>query len=360
VAEPRILHINDQDAWGGGEGQTWLLVRELEALGLENHALVRRGSELERRLRPLLPPARLHLLPGALWPLAALKVRGLRSAVDVVHAHTGRATQALAGAGALPTVAHRRIPDTPGPSGLRRLGAASLVLCVSEEIRRRLRSLTWPGGRVPRLETVHSAALWPEERPAPMPLEGAPVLGFMGHFRHHKGLDLVLQALPRLLVDHPGLVLHLAGEGAEELPLRRLSRQEGLEGAVRFHTLPSQPAAFLGALNLFVMPSREEGLGSVALLAQALGVPVLATRAGGIPEGVRHGETGWLVEPGSADALVEGLHLLLGDGVLRKRLGAAGPAWVRGTFAPRAMATRTLDLYKELVAAPTTPTGSAR
>ncbi len=347
MADLRVLHVNDQAGWGGGELQTFLLIQQLEAMGVENHALVRRGGMLDLRLGDLLPAPRRHSIPGALWTLAPLVLRGLRSRVDVVHAHTGRATQCLAWAGDRPTVAHRRIPDRPGPRGLRRLSGVELVLCVSREILRRLEALPWPNGRKPRLACVHSAAHLPETATSLLPLEGAPVLGFMGHFRHHKGLDLLLEALPTVLKAYPGLVLHLAGEGPEEARLKHLAM--GLASAVRFHPLPKEPAAFLGALDLFTMPSREEGLGSVALLSQALAVPVLATRAGGIPEGVRHGETGWLVEADNARALAEGLVHALADKERLHAWGAAGPAWIADNFSAASMARGTLRHYRELL-----------
>ncbi|MDP2359598.1 MAG: glycosyltransferase family 4 protein [bacterium] len=350
MAEPRILHVNDQSRWGGGEGQTWLLIRELERLGVENHALVCAGSPLAERLATLLPPARLRLLPRALWGLLPLLLPALRPSCNVLHAHTGRSTLAFLAAGPARRVAHRRIPDQPAPAGLNRLKRADAVICVSEEIRRRLAQAGLGAGGRPRLACVHSSADWPEFPAVQARLEGRPALGFLGHFRRHKGLDLLLAALPAVLPVHPGLVLHLAGDGTEEAELRAMVHRLGLGAVVRFHPLPARPAEWLGGLDLFTMPSREEGLGSVALLAQALGLPVLATRAGGIPEGVLHGRTGWLVAPDDGPALAEGLARLLDDGELRLSLGAAGPPWVRENFSPRGMAQRTLAIYRELLA----------
>lgn len=347
MAERRVLHVNDQAGWGGGEHQTWLLIRGLEALGVENHALVRQGGALAARLARLLPEARLHRLPGAAWPLLPGLAWRWSRGMDVVHAHTGRATLAFAGCRGALRVAHRRIPDRPSPGGLRRLDRADLVLCVSDLIRTRLESWGLGAGGRPRLLTLHSAADLPETSPRAVALAGNPALGFLGHFRRHKGLDLLLEALPAVLPRHPGLVLHLAGEGAEQTTLESLAAERGLAVQVVFHPLPADAAAWLAGLDLFVMPSREEGLGSVALLAQALGVPVLATTAGGIPEGVAHGRTGWLVEPGSAAALAEGLAQVLGDPARLGKWGATGPGWVEERFAPAALARRTLDAYQE-------------
>lgn len=351
----RLLHLNASAGYGGGEHQTWLLVTELERLGVENHVLARCGSRLAARLARALPAGRVHLLPSFAvslgLPLAAAWLTR-RLGVTHLHAHTGRATLGFLLAGRVIRVAHRRIPDLPRHDGLRRLRGADAVLCISAEIARRLAAAGLGAGGRPRVETVHSSVEELERTSLQLAaLAGSPALGFLGHFRRHKGLDLLLRALPALLPGHPGLVLHLVGGGEEESSLRALAAELKLGDVVRFHPFTDQPLETLAALDLFVMPSREEGMGSVALQAQALGIPVLATRAGGIPEGVAHGLTGWLVEPESVPALVEGLRRLLDDTVWRRSLGEAGPAWVRERFSVSTMARRTLEIDRELWAA---------
>ena len=344
----RLLHLNASAGYGGGEHQTWLLVTELERLGVENHVLARRGSRLAARLARELPAGRVHLLPpfavSLTLPLASAWL-AWRLGVTHLHAHTGRATLGFLLAGRVFRVAHRRIPDLPRHDGLRRLRGADAVLCISAEIARRLAATGLGAGGKPRLETVHSSVEELERTSLrPAILAGSPVLGFLGHFRRHKGLDLLLRALPALLPAHPGLVLHLVGGGVEETSLRALAAELKLGDAVRFHPFTDQPLETMAALDLFVMPSREEGMGSVALQAQALGIPVLATTAGGIAEGVAHGLTGWLVEPESVPALAEGLRRLLDDAAWRRSLGEAGPAWVREHFSAALMAHRTLSI----------------
>lgn len=351
MAEPRILHINDQFRWGGGEAQTWLLIRELERLGSENHALVCTGGPLAARLAGVLPAERLHRLARPLWALLplVLTTQGLRSC-KVLHAHTGRATLAFQAlpATAVVKVAHRRIPDAPSAGGRQRLARADVVLCVSEEIRRRLAASGLGASGRPRLETVYSSAEALSLPATPLSLPGQPMLGYLGWFRRHKGLDLLLEALPAVRQRHPDLHLHLVGAGDEESALREQVHRLGLESCVSFHPFQDQPGPWLAALDLFILPSREEGLGSVALQAQALGVPVLGTRCGGLPEGVAHDRTGWLVEAESVPALSAGLCHALADPARLRAWGAAGPAWVEAGFSPAAMAKRTLAIYREL------------
>jgi glycosyltransferase involved in cell wall biosynthesis len=344
----RVLHLNDQTGWGGGENQTWLLIRELENLGVENRVLVAGGGELEERLRAVLPADRIQRLARPLWPLAGLAVARLRGLCDVAHAHTGRAVPALALAGDCLRVAHRRMSHPPSRGGLRRLARQDLVICISEAVRRGLAASMGSDARA-RLAVIRSAVEPPRNVQAVM-LPGEPAVGFLGHFNRLKGLDLLLDALPEVTGRHPRLVLHLVGEGPEEAELRSRAARLGLGGAVRFHPWQREPQNWLAALDLYLLPSREEGLGSSTLQAQALGIPVLATRAGGLPEAVAHGRTGWLVEADSAPALAAGLMHALADPARLAAWGAAGPAWVREEFSAGAMARQTLEAYREAMA----------
>jgi glycosyltransferase involved in cell wall biosynthesis len=343
----RVLHVNDQKSFGGGENQTLRLIFALEILGVKNHLLGHARGVLRERLtgsnctfHPL-PPGP----PALILPLSTYFLRQSQT-FDLLHAHSGRSARAMSGCGALPVVIHRRIPDRSSTSGLARMKKADGVLCVSSAIRQGL--LNW-GLHPDRVHTIYSSVDTAALNPASLDLPGSPCLGFLGHFRRHKGLDLLLQALPGILPEFPDLHLHLVGEGKEEPNLRALSTSLNLDGHVHFHAFQSRPADWLNALDLFVMPSREEGLGSVALQAQYLKVPVLATRVGGIPEGVAHGITGHLVEPNDSGALEKGLRAVLHDHDQMKRFAEAGPSRICDHFSVEMMAQKTKAIYEQIL-----------
>lgn len=147
-----------------------------------------------------------------------------------------------------------------------------------------------------------------------------------GRFHPSKGQDVLLRALPAVRERFPGARLEFLGGGPTLEECRRLAEELGVEAAVTFRgTVPrDEVARRLAAAAVAAVPSRSEAFGMVNVEAMAVGTPVVASRAGGIPEVVRDGEEGRLVPPGDPAALAAALSDLLAAGELRRRLGAGG------------------------------------
>jgi phosphatidylinositol alpha-1,6-mannosyltransferase len=162
-------------------------------------------------------------------------------------------------------------------------------------------------------------------------LDGGRWLLTVARLEWHKGIDTVIQALPAVRAAHPGTRYAVAGVGERGPYLERLARDLGLGDAVRF--LGAIPDADLPALynaaDLYVGASRRhdllvEGFGISLVEASACGLAVVGGRSGGVPDAVRDGETGILVDPDDPAAVAAGINALLADAALRQRLGAAG------------------------------------
>jgi phosphatidyl-myo-inositol dimannoside synthase len=147
----------------------------------------------------------------------------------------------------------------------------------------------------------------------------------------HKGIDTALQALARLAPRYPDLRYAVVGTGEEHGALAAEARELGVADRVRFlsdvpdRDLPglyNSATIYLGVSRL--MEQRVEGFGISLAEASACGVPVIAGRSGGIPEAVRDGETGLLVDAEQVEAVSAAVERLLRDEALRARLGAAG------------------------------------
>jgi glycosyltransferase involved in cell wall biosynthesis len=143
----------------------------------------------------------------------------------------------------------------------------------------------------------------------------------------------------------------LIGDGPEAGSLAALSRQLGLQEAVRFLGTRSDIPQLLSLLDVVALPSLEEGFPNVVLEAMAAGKPVVATRVGGTPEAVIHRETGLLVPPKDPRALADAILEVLDDPQRANAMGQAGRERVRKAFDLSRMVQEIEALYEELIAA---------
>lgn len=180
----------------------------------------------------------------------------------------------------------------------------------------------------------------------------APLLLSVGRLEEYKGFGDVVAALARLHAQGslpPRWVWAVVGEGPYGRRLRR--RAAALRPHVRFVGRAPEPLlhALYARADLFVHATRYEGSSLVTLEAMAHALPVVATRAGGIPDKVSDREEGLLVEPGDVGALADAIATLAGDEALRRSFGGRARLRALSAFAWPALAARTLALYEELL-----------
>jgi glycosyltransferase involved in cell wall biosynthesis len=161
------------------------------------------------------------------------------------------------------------------------------------------------------------------------------LVGLVGRLEENKGQEILLEAFARLHPRHPDLHVLFAGEPPPENPgydhyLERRARELGVADRTRFAGFQVNTAPLFAAMDVSVLASREEAFGLVLLEAMAQGTPIVATRAGGVPEIVREGESGLLI-PREAEALAAALERLRDDPE-RRRLGEGGFRRVREKF----------------------------
>lgn len=330
-----IVHIDTGRQFRGGQEQLLALARGLRQRGHEQLLVCPADGPLAGR-------ARQEGLEIFAWPgcgpgsLLRLRKRLRAGAFQVVHAHDGRAQTIsyLASAG-LPVrrAASRLVAFAPRHPRIHRLKYGRTchgVIALSESVRRVL-----VGAGVPehKIEVIPAGIDVPAELPGPEVRarvraawgvgEEEFVAGHVGAFTAEKGQDVALDAAILLTRRLPQARVLLAGDG----PLRQAPataekvRQAG--GRARLLGFVEHLEEFFAGLDLFIMPSRSEAWGLVALHAMAHGLPVVASRVGGLPEIVEEGRTGWLVPPGSPAALAEVIAAAAAD---RARLGEMGRA----------------------------------
>jgi glycosyltransferase involved in cell wall biosynthesis len=177
------------------------------------------------------------------------------------------------------------------------------------------------------------------------------VVGSVARLSPEKGLDVLLRAAARLIERGTPLRVVLAGDGPWRRRLTRLADRLGIADRVDFRgEVPHERVpSVLAELDIFVLPSRAEGFGVAALEAQAMELPVVASRVHGIPDVVEHGRTGLLVPAGDVEAFAEGIGRLVGDASLRAAMGRAGRAFVEERYRWEENAAQMERLYRHLV-----------
>jgi teichuronic acid biosynthesis glycosyltransferase TuaC len=167
-----------------------------------------------------------------------------------------------------------------------------------------------------------------------------------------KGQELVLRAIVRLGTLFPHLRCQIIGEGRDRARLEALASELGLGQRVRFLGRQSRAAVAdaMRACSVFVLPSRNEGLGCVYLEAMACGKPVIACRGQGIEEIIEHGRNGWLIPVDGLDELVQGLSTLLQSADVSSRMGRAARETVLNGLTLSDQAQRLANIYRQAIA----------
>jgi len=307
-------------------------------------------------------------LPGhdLFYLYGALLIRQMLRATpcDVLHAHDGHGQTVswMASAG-LPVrrVASRRVAFLPREGqrwtySLKYAHTCDAVIAVSDFIRQGAIHCGLPPSMI---EVIPDGIDLPGELPSKEArtrarvrwgaAEGEFLIGQLGAFTPEKGQDVALQALRILQESLPEARLLLAGDGPTLGSPGVAQRYSALGERVRLCGAIHDLAEFFSALDLFIMPSKSEGLGSSALIAMSYGVPVVASRVGGLPEVVEEGRTGGLIEPGSPVALAEAILLAAADRARLRQWGLNGRERAR-QFTVDIMVQRTEALYRRLLA----------
>lgn len=360
----KILHVDPERGFGGGERQVAGLIRHLAGRGHENvlvahpsGPLAARVPGVDARLRPLSIRNDADLV-------AAFRLRRLVAVESphIVHFHTSRAhalSPWLRPYAALRGIVTRRMDYAP------RRGlwtdflynrSVAAVVAISEDVRSRLVAA---GVRPDRISLVRSSVEPPAGLPGPAGRAAARArhgiadeiaVGVVAALERRKGHDVLFRALAGIRGRAPAIRCLVCGDGSQRAGLAALARELGIADIVTFLGEQRQVADVLAALDVFVLPSRHEGLGVAVLEAMAVGLPVVASAVGGIPEAVAHQATGLLVPPEDAEALGRAVFALATDPERARALGSAGRERVRGEFSMERMAESYERLY-ELVSA---------
>jgi glycosyltransferase involved in cell wall biosynthesis len=176
------------------------------------------------------------------------------------------------------------------------------------------------------------------------------LVGLISYLRTYKGHEYFIEAARQILAKRDDVTFIIVGEGPEEQPIRRLIEQLGLTARIRMLGFRDDLLNVFRSLDIFVIPSVEgDTIPQVLMQALAMGLSVVSTTVGSIPDVVIEGETGFVVPPRDAHALADRVLPLLDDAGLRARMGANGRALVERSYSIDKMLDRMEAVYQSLV-----------
>jgi glycosyltransferase involved in cell wall biosynthesis len=202
------------------------------------------------------------------------------------------------------------------------------------------------------------------EHAHPLPVfefDGSKVIGMVARLDLQKGFEYLLRAARDLCAAFPVFKVVIIGEGPDRQAVESMVQRFGLQSNVILAGQHSDMPGIYAAMDIFVLPSLNEGLPMTILEAMSASRPVIATRVGAIPKVIKDGETGLLVDPADVDGLRNALARLLTDSDLCRRLGSTGHDWVSRNYTSEAMALKYRQMYDEVLGNPaivTVPAGA--
>ena len=180
-------------------------------------------------------------------------------------------------------------------------------------------------------------------------------LGTVGTLIPLKGIQYLLKAMPIIRQQFPEVHLEIIGEGPYRKKLEKQTKKLKLTKFVKFAGFQADVEKSLAKLDLYVQPSVSESFGLAIVQAMSVGLPVVATRTGGIPELVTEGKSGILIEAGNSKAIAEAVLKLLFDHSLARKMGEMARRESTVRFNLKDMILDVENLYEEVVKNPTFP-----
>lgn len=356
----KILHIDPEKSWGGGETEVLQLLNYLAAWRHQNHLLCHPDGLLwaaatKAKIRTI--PARIRNdLDMRSVPFLRRLIR--REKYDIVHFHTKRAHALTLCLGhvcpEVRFVVTRRM-DYPVTNNWyhrylynRRVDG---VVALSQKIA----NVLVAGGVLRENIRVIYTGVEPDQfQTAQCPNRNVRelVVGTVAVLAERKGHRFLLEAAAQLKRQGLRIRYRFAGEGPEREPLQAITRKLGLQQDVTFEGFVSDVANFLSGIDISVLPSLYEGMGVAVLEAMAAAKPVIASRVGGIPELVDDGVTGFLVSPGDPTALAAAMTRLISQKGLIDEMGIRGRDRVQQRFTMEQTAKEVENYYYELQGLP--------
>lgn len=350
----RVLLISSELSFRGSCILTLRIAQGLQRRKVESVVICARRSPVDEQLTEGL---RIVSLPGYSIPIWNRLVRStvLRNLAqqppDVIHVFgPSMLNQGIWLGQKLNRPVLLSVSDHAEAQAIPSLGESTcrMITCVSESVRNAI-------PRQKRLESIEKRVLVPgvpisDGRAAEAVFTSGndPVIGMAGPLEVLKGGSFLLRACHRVIDRGHSIRIVIAGSGPEQRNLRRLATSLSLDDRVTFVDDAAAMRAYLSAMDVFCLPSLQQGLGVIMLEAMALGRPVIASGVGGVLSVLEDGVNGLVIPPSDSRQLAERILDLLSDPERARQLGEAGLNLVRSRFNVEQMLDQLVSIYNDL------------
>lgn len=360
-----VLHLSSERTWRGGEQQIAYLIDELKLLGVKVYIAVKGSSEFEKYCKRKGIPCYSLPFRNSLDFRTALQIKKICRDLkpDLIHLHSSKShgigvLSAILG-NTVPLILSRRVDFVPKDTWITRLKynhpSIKRILCVSYKITEIIKAYI----REPaKALTVHSGIdLTKFNTSAPREnilrkefnvKTDTFIIGNTSALEDHKDYFTFIDTVYYLIQRRIPLKAFIIGKGSREEALKAYVAEKNLGETIYFTGFRKDIVLILPSLDLFLITSNEEGLGTSVLDAFAAGIPVVGTAAGGIPEMVIHNQTGMLAPIGDNRSLADAVEKVLYEPGLKDRLINNAKVKVR-EFSKEETAQKTLRVYHEIL-----------
>jgi len=359
-----ILHISSATSWRGGEQQISYLIDELYQLGHNNFLMHPKDAPISEHK---LVKGKCTLLPYkkifSANPLVARSIirNTKKHKIDIIHAHDSHGHTFLYLSYRLfhldcPSVVSRRVDFPISSSSFKKYTYPKIkrIICVSNKINE---IVSGSIGSSERIVTVHSGidlqkfsskSIIDLRDKFSIPANNK-IIANVSAIAGHKDYETFVKTAKLLLDRRDDLTfLIIGGDGGEKEKISKLIESFNLVDRIKIIGYLENAYQVIDQFDVFLFPSKMEGLGTSILDAQASGIPVISTYAGGIPELILHNESGLLSQVGDIEDLANNIDKVLKDNSLRNKLISGARANV-SKFSKKETARKTLSIYNDVM-----------
>jgi glycosyltransferase involved in cell wall biosynthesis len=353
----KILHVNTEKGWRGGEQQLFYLVRGLKERGIKTAVACKVGDELFKRCRE----NGIEVIPlKGNQTTDIFRIGYLGRNFDLIHAHSskGHAISVLSKKfHKKPVIYTRRIdyPPKKNPLSLIKYSLTDVVVAVSHNVAKVLKEKTNIDHR--RIKVIHSVTSEEIEKNVNQTVtenfrkqfDEKLIVGTASALTEQKNIPNLINAAEIVIKEIPNVVFVVLGKGKLRKKIEKIIKEKNLEDKFKLLGFKKNVQDYIKGFDVFVISSDNEGFCGSILHAMMLKVPVVSTDAGGVKEVVENFKTGIVVEKRNPQKLAEGIITLLKNKELRESIVEEAYRKVKLKFTVPVMVNSYVELYREVL-----------